>query len=238
MKIKKVIINDDKKIYWREKDLHTQYGYIKENTLKKVKTGKIKTHLGKELLVLDALFNDNLEKIHRGPAIILPKDIGLILSLTSIDKNSIVLDAGTGCGVLAMFLARFCKRVYSYERNPDFLKIAKQNLKEMEIKNIVLKEEDVYDSINENNLDLIVLDLPEPWRALKNVKKALKQSHYLVCYLPTINQVSELIENSNGFYHERIVELIYREWQSDITKLRPKSQMIGHTGFLVFLRNL
>ncbi|MBI2671162.1 methyltransferase domain-containing protein [Candidatus Woesearchaeota archaeon] len=238
MKIKKILIKDDKKMYWQEKDMHTQYGYIKEAILKKSKNGKIKTHLGKELIVMDALFLDNLEKIKRGPAIILPKDIGLILTLTSIDKNSIVLDAGTGCGVLASFLGRFCKKVYSYERNPEFFKLAKENLKNLNIKNVILKNNDVYESIDEKNIELIVLDLPEPWKALNNVKKALKSSRYLVCYLPTINQVAELLENSKDFMHERTLELIYREWQTDITKLRPKSQIIGHTGFLVFLRKI
>lgn len=238
MKIKKILLKEDKKFYWQEKDLHTQYGIIKETQLKKAKPGLIKTHLNKELILLNALFNDNLERIRRGPAIMLPKDIGLILTLTSTDKNSIVLEAGTGNGVLTSFLARFCKKIYSYEKNPEFLKIAEFNLKNLDIKNVVLKNKDIYDKIDEKNLDLIVLDLAEPWKALKNVKKSLKSSHYLVCYLPTINQVSELIENSKDFIIEKVVELIYREWQSELGRLRPKSQMIGHTGFLVFLRNL
>jgi tRNA (adenine57-N1/adenine58-N1)-methyltransferase catalytic subunit len=238
MRIKKIIIKEDKKFYWAEKDFHTQYGMIKETMLKKSKAGMIKTHLGKEMIVMDALFNDNLEKIKRGPAIMLPKDIGLILTTTSIDKNSFVMDAGTGCGVLASFLGRFCKKVVSYEKNPEFFKIAETNLLNLDIKNVKMKQEDIYESIDEKNLDLIVLDVAEPWKALKNAYNALKSSHYLVCYLPTINQVSELIENSKDFIHERTVELIYREWQEDITKLRPKSQMIGHTGFLVFLRKI
>ncbi len=238
MKIKKILLMDERKFYWAEKDLHTQFGVIKENKLKKAKPGKIKTHLNKEMLILEALSNDNMEKIKRGPAIMLPKDIGLILTLTSIDKNSIVLEAGAGSGFLTAFLARFCKKVYSYEKNPEFLKIVDFNLKNLDIKNVVLKNEDINKKIDEKNLDLIVLDLPEPWTSLKNVKKALKSSHYLVCYLPTIDQVQELLRNTNDFVNERVVELIYREWQTEPGRFRPKSQIIGHTGFLVFLRNL
>ena len=41
-------------------------------------------------------FLQKIEKIRRGPAIIQKKDIGIILAYTSIDKNSLVLDAGSG----------------------------------------------------------------------------------------------------------------------------------------------
>ena len=74
---------DERKFYWAEKDLHTQFGAIKENKIKKAKPGKIRTHLNNEMLVLEALSNDNMEKIKRGPAIMLPKDIGLILNSKS-----------------------------------------------------------------------------------------------------------------------------------------------------------
>lgn len=238
MKVKKILLKDDKKFYWSKGDFHTQYGLVKEAALAKAKTGNIKTHLGKELLVMDALFHDNLEKMKRGPAVILPKDVGLILTYSSIDKNSTVMDAGTGSGMLAMYLARFCKKVISYEKNPEFYKIAEENMKSFDIKNVTIKNEDIYEVIKEKNLDLVVLDVSEPWKALENVKKSLKPSHYLICYIPSINQVAQLMENSKGFFHERTVELIYREWQEDVTRLRPKSQMIGHTGFLVFLRNV
>ena len=68
-------------------------------------------------------FIKNLRKIKRGPAIMLQKDIGVILGNISIDKKSKVLDAGSGCGVLSMNLARFVKRVYSYDNRKEFLEI-------------------------------------------------------------------------------------------------------------------
>ena len=39
MRINKIIIKEDQKFYWAEKDFHTQYGLIKENILKKSKPG-------------------------------------------------------------------------------------------------------------------------------------------------------------------------------------------------------
>ncbi len=81
-------------------------------------------------------FIKNLRKIKRGPAIMLQKDIGIILGNTSIDKDSKVLDAGSGCGILSCNLARFVKKVYSYDNRKEFLDIAKENAEKFEIKNI------------------------------------------------------------------------------------------------------
>ena len=72
-----------------------------------------------------------LKKIKRGPAILLQKDIGVVLGNASIDKESRVLDAGSGCGVLTCNLARFVKRVYSYDNRKEFLDIAKENAKNL-----------------------------------------------------------------------------------------------------------
>ena len=80
-------------------------------------------------------FLDSLRRIKRGPAIILQKDIGIILANTSITKNSKVLDAGSGSGVLTANLARFVKKVYSYDNRTDFLDIAKENAKRFGLKN-------------------------------------------------------------------------------------------------------
>lgn len=235
----KILIRNDKTFYWEKGDFHSLFGVIKENDLQNALSGSIvKSNIDKEFLVLDASFIDLIENIKRGPAIILPKDIGYILSFTGIDKNSICLDAGTGSGVLASFLARFTKKVYSYENNLDFFNLAKKNFEFLNINNIELKNKDVYQEIDETNLDLVVLDLLEPWKALDNVHKSLKSGSFLVCYLPTTNQVYELIKSlNNNFLHEKTIELIEREW-SIYPSTRPKSQMIAHTAFLTFLRKI
>ena len=237
----KILLHEGKEFFWKQGDLHSQHGVIKEGILKKAKTGSVvKTHLGKKFLVLDASFNDKIKHIKRGPAIILPKDIGLILTNTSINKNSIVLDAGTGSGVLASYLAQFVKKVYSYEINKDFYNLARKNFEFLGINNIVIKNKDIYKKIDEKNLDLIVLDLLEPWKALNNSKKALKKSGYLVAYLPNITQVQEFIKKAQelNFLIVKVSELIEREWHVEQLRLRPKSQLIGHTGFLCFVRNI
>jgi len=235
--IRKILLRLDKKYYWTEGDLHTNYGVVKEKDLKESKN-VVKSHEDKEFLIFDANFIDQLDKIKRGPAIMTPKDIGVIITNTGIGKDSVVLDAGTGCGVTASLLARVVKKVITYEVNKEFFNLAKKNFEFLEIKNVEQKNLDIYEGINEKDLDLITLDLPEPWRALEHANKSLKSGCFLVAYLPTITQVSELVSNSQNFLHEKTLEILEREWHVEGKKVRPKNQMLGHTGFLVFLRKI
>ncbi len=235
--IKKVLFRLGKKFYWKGGDLHTNFGVVKEADLKKNES-IVKSHEDKEFLVLDANFMDQFENIKRGPAIMIPKDIGMLLTYTGVNKDSIVLDAGTGCGVTAAFLARFVKKVFTYEINNDFFNLAKKNFEFLGLDNIEQKNADVYEGIAEKNLDFIVLDLPESWKVLPHASKALKSGCFLAAYLPTIIQVSSLVDNCEGFFYDKTVEVLEREWHVEGKKVRPKSQMIGHTGFLVFLRKV
>ena len=128
-------------------------------------------------------FLEKLKNIKRGPAIMVQKDIGVVLANTSIDKDSRVLDAGSGSGVLTSNLARFVKKVYSYDNRKEFLDIAKENVKNFGLDNVVFKNKDVYVEIKEKNLDLVTLDLKEHYKALDNVFNALKDKGEVACLL-------------------------------------------------------
>jgi len=191
--IKKILITKEgKKFYVKDtgKDVHTQFGFVSSKDLKKK---LVKTNKGKEMIVLDANFIDNYCKIRRGAQIIIKKDIGAILTETGVNKESKVVDAGAGSGALALYLAHICKSVVTYEIRKDFYDLVKENIKSLGLKNIKIKNKDVSE-ISEKNVDLITLDMPEPWGVLKKVAKALKSSGFLVAYLPNISQVSQFVE--------------------------------------------
>jgi len=182
---------------------------------------------------------NKLKKIKRGPAIMLQKDIGVILANTSINKESKVLDAGSGCGVLSCNLARFVKKVYSYDNRKEFLDIAKENAKTLEIDNITFRNKDIFEEIKEKNLDLITLDLKDAWKALPLVKGALKEKGEVVAYFPNITQISEFVSKLGGdFKLVKVVENIQREWIVEGRRARPENVGILHTGFLVFVRKI
>ena len=222
------------------KDMHTQFGYFKKEDLK-AKSGRIKTNTGKEFAIFDAYFIDLHKKIKRDAQIIPLKDIGLIVSETGVNKKSKVVDAGSGSGALACFLANIAKEVTTYEIREDFIEIVKNNIKFLNLKNVKIKNKNVYDGIDEKNVDLVTLDLPEPWKALESAEKALKPGGFLVSYSPTIPQVMDFVNEvrkNDNFAYLKTSEIIEREWEVEERKVRPRSQAIGHSGFLSFARKI
>ena len=231
----KVLLDLEGNKYLLEKgDLHTHSGVVKAN---KIKNGIAKSDLGKEFVVFDAHFVDKLEKIKRGPAILTKKDIGEIIAYTGIGSESKIVDCGTGCGVLAAYLGKISKNVVSYEIRKEFHEIAQKNLKFLDV-NVKLKNKDITKGISEKNLDLITLDMLDPWNVIKHAKKSLKSGGFLVCYLTNINQVIELANKLEGFYLDKVLETIEREWHVDGLRVRPKNKGLMHTGFLVFARRI
>ncbi|HLC58599.1 MAG TPA: methyltransferase [Candidatus Nanoarchaeia archaeon] len=234
--IKKIIIDQEENIhYYKKGDFHSHFGFLKE---KDITEGIVKSNLGKEFIVFDASFIDNIHQIKRGPAISHPKDIGTIIATTGVGVKSKVVDAGSGCANLALSLARIGCDVTTYEINQQHHDIAKHNIENIN-KKIKIKNKDIYKGIDEKNLDLVMLDLPEPWQVLEHAHKKLKSGGFLVAYLPTIIQVSQLVQNlKDKFYLWKVSETLEREWHVAELRVRPKNQMLGHTAFLVFARKI
>jgi len=231
---------EGKKFYVKDAsiDYHCQYGLVKKADLKK-KSGVVKTNKDKELYLISP--SDKFEKIKRAPQIIPLKDVGLIIAKTGIGRDSVVLDAGAGSGALALMLANIVKSVTTYELREDFFKLVKKNIEELELTNIKIKNQDIHKKIDEKNLDLITLDLPDPWNAVNNAAKALKKGGFLVSYSPTIPQISDFVTEINKhkeLLYLETIEIIERQWEINERKVRPKSQQIGHSGFLTFVRRI
>lgn len=233
-----------KKFYVKDKskDLHTQYGYIKAAELAKVKPGTtLTTNTGTKLTVLKPSFIDIYKKIKRIAQIIPLKDIGSIITETGINNKSKVLDAGAGSGGLACFLAHIAKEVITYDIREDFIKIVEHNKELLDLSNLKIKQGSVYDSVKEKNFDLFTLDVPEPWLAIKTAEKALQVGGFFVSYSPTIPQVSDFVEalkRSDKLIHLKTIEITEREWDVDCRKVRPRTQGIGHSGFITFARKI
>ncbi len=234
--IKKIIIDPRGNLhYYKKGDFHTQFGFLKE---KDIKNGFVKSSKEEIFVVFDAHFIDSLHEIKRGPAIMHYKDIGLVISTTGVGKNSKVLDAGSGCAHLSSCLARIGCEVTSYEINPDFYKIAKENTESLKLK-VKIKNNDIYRGIDEKDLDLVALDLLEPWKVTEHAHKSLKSGAFLVSYVTNINQMQEFVSSlENKFYLWKVSEILEREWIVEGLKVRPKHHMLAHTGFLVFARKI
>jgi len=222
------------------KDMHTQYGFIKSKDLKKRVGSKLMTNKNVEMTLLKADFLDKLSKIKRGAQIIPLKDIGSIIAETGINNKSVIIDGGAGSGYMALYFSHVAKKVITYEIRQDHFDLVKENIDFLGANNIEIKNKDIYQGIDEKNVDLVNLDLPEPWLVLEHAMKSVKIGGYIVSYSPTIPQVMDFIRESNNFdvVHIKTIEIIEREWDVFGRKVRPKSQSIGHSGFLSFLRRL
>ncbi|MEM4397469.1 MAG: hypothetical protein QW757_02480, partial [Candidatus Woesearchaeota archaeon] len=107
---KLLLIYDSEKKYLikdLKKDFHCEFGLIKSEILMKAKSGDVlTTNTEKELFVIEADFIDLYRKIKRGAQIIPRKDIGLIITEIGLNKDSIVIECGSGSGALGCFLSK------------------------------------------------------------------------------------------------------------------------------------
>ena len=234
----KIVISKEKKFLVKDtsKDFHTKDGMIKSKDFKK---SKAKTNKGVEFSIIDPQFIDIYEKIKRGAQIISLKDIGAIIAETGINKESKVLDAGSGSGALSCYLAHIVKEVITYDIEDTAIKITKENIKFLDLKNIKIRKKNICKGISEKDLDLITLDLKEPWNALSPAHKALKKGAFLVIYTPQITQALSCVNKiKNKFIHIKTKETAERKWKLEGKIAKPITPLISHTGFLTFLRKV
>jgi len=180
------------------------------------------------------------KKLKRGPQIITPKDASLILAYTAIEPGSKVVDAGTGSGFLAIFLATYIKpgKVYTYENDGRFIKLARENIKASGLSKFIrLRKADVTKGIKEKRVDLVTLDLKDAKKVIKHARKALNPGGWIVVYSPTIEHLVGTTKEikKEKFSEIKTVENIVREWKVDRTT-RPKTMGLMHIGFLTFAK--
>lgn len=205
---------------------------------------KLSSHQGNPFYLMQPGLADILKEIKRTTQILYPKDIGYILMVMGIGPGQRVLEAGTGSGALTTalaFLVGPTGHVYSYERKPDVQNLAKTNLEKVGLDDCVcFKLGDANDGFEERGVDAVFLDLPNPYDYLSQVKASLKPGGYFGTILPTVNQVSRVLQS---LYYERfafieVCEILLRFYKPDWDRLRPVDRMVAHTGFLIFARSV
>ena len=223
------------------KDFHAKSGIISKKDLEKKDGSKILSSTKKEFTILTPTFIDNYKAMTRLPQMPLLKDIGLIIAETGINKSSKVVDCGGGSGGVACTLANICKEVTTYEIRKEHAEVIKKNKTLLNLKNLKIKNQDVYKGIKEKNVDVITVDLPSPWNVIETAEKALKPGGFLVVYTPNILQQADFVntlKQNEHFLFLKTVELINREWKIENRIVRPKSHSSVHSGFITFARNL
>jgi tRNA (adenine57-N1/adenine58-N1)-methyltransferase len=197
-----------------------------------------------KFLVLEPTLLDRVDSITRKAQIVLPKDAASIIVNCDIKSGSTVIEGGTGSGALTIVLGNFIRpngEVISYESRKDFLKIARRNIKNAGMLDFCsLKEADITKNLAERNVDAVVLDIPNPWKAIGLAHEALKPGGRIACYVPTMNQVERTVREleMHSYIELRTIEILEREMVVGDMGTRPSFKMLGHTGYLTFARKV
>jgi tRNA (adenine57-N1/adenine58-N1)-methyltransferase len=241
--LNKTVTVSEGRIYFVEdisKDYQCSEGVISKADLQKENVA-IKSSKNKGFYIFNASFMDSYKGIKKLAQTIPLKDLGFILAETGIGKDSIIVDAGSGSGGSACFLARHVKKVYTFDINEQNLEQTRKNIAYFGLKNVAVKNANAYEKLPIKNVDMILLDLPEPWRAIGPADKSLKIGGLILAYCPQITQaqvfVNELAKLHN-YIHVKSVEVVERDWKIEGQIVRPRSLSNIHSGFITVVRKI
>lgn len=230
------------------KRLSTQAGAVDSELLLGQQPGaRILTMKGEALHCYRPTLEEYVLLMPRSAAIIPPKDIGYILTMGDVFPGAHVVEAGIGSGALTLSLLRAVGekgRVSAFELRPDHLNNAVKNIERWPERDLINRltatKADVIDGLKSlQRVDRVFLDVPEPWPIVSAFTDALKPGGIVVCYLPTMRQVDQLVltmMDEPRLAYPEVAEVILRPWMADRTRLRPVMRMVGHSGFLVKAR--
>jgi tRNA (adenine57-N1/adenine58-N1)-methyltransferase len=201
----------------------------------------VKTHMGTSFTLLRPSLADLMIGIKRRTTIAYPKDVGYMLLRASIAPGVRVAEVGSGSGALCFILARYVQpegHVYSFERRPEFLEVARANVKGLGVEGFVTFElRDVEkQGFGIKEVDVCVVDVPEPWGIVPHAAKALVGAGRWVSLSPTTEQLQETRKalKDHGFTRFEVWEVMMREMLIRPQGARPRERMISHTVYLAF----
>ena len=207
----------------------------------------VTTQMGARMLAVRPTFAEQVTGRVRQAQPIYPKDLGAILVGADIHPGARVLEAGTGTGALTLAALRAVGPdglVVSYEQREEFLEAAMRAIAETlgaMPANLTLKLADVYQGVEESDMDRVLLDLPEPWQAIPAVRGALRPGGIVFAHCPNVSQVQRFFDGlreARGFGMLEVFEVLQRGWTVRGRSLRPSHRMVAHTGFLCFARRI
>ncbi len=221
--------------------LHTDLGIIDLDELRTKSFGDlICSHLGAEFVIQKPKAPDFFRYAKRTGAPMMPKDIGAIISNTGLCSSDQVLDAGTGSGILAIYLGGIAERVVTCEIREEFIEVARQNFALAGLSNIELRHADIAVEIQrlDEKFDVITLDMMDASKAIPHVPGVICPGGYLAVYSPFFEQAKEIrgaIEKTR-VTDVTTIEIIEREISFTVRGTRPSTSRVGHTGFITIAR--
>ncbi|MGB6463660.1 MAG: tRNA (adenine-N1)-methyltransferase [Nitrosotalea sp.] len=231
----------------RKQQFHTHVGIIDhKKVIGKEYGSAIKTNKGKIIYLLEPTVYDYVMKSQRSTQIVYPKDLGYIAARTGLQSGQTIVEIGTGSGSLTTFLASIVKprgHVYTYDVDENFMTIARKNIEKAGIsKHVTMEKLDIKNikKVPQTDVDMVVVDLGDPWTVVPQARKMLKGSGYFVAICPTMNQLEKLASalRENDFFDLEFTEQIVRTIEARDGKTRHSFRGIGHTTYVAFARKV
>ncbi len=220
-------------------------GVIDPNRFAGLAWGASIVAVGKTLALLRPTVADLHSTVRRKAQTIGAKDASRIVFELGVGAGDRVLESGIGSGATTMVLASAVGdtgKVVVQELREDFAEWASENLVHAGLKQRVdVFLGDLTQGVAEGvagPFDAVLLDQPEPWLALPNLRPLLGPGARVCCFCPQVTQMEQAVRTleSLGFADVRAMELIERLWDVKDRRIRPSSEGLGHTAFLVFGR--
>lgn len=190
---------------------------------------------------------DLVETLRRKAQIITPKDGSRIVFELGIQPGDRVLESGIGSGAATIPLCYAvgpAGRVVAQELRDEFADWARDNLVraglgdrlEVHLGDLTLGVNPAVAAAGP--YQAVLLDQPEPWKAIPLLVPLLDAGAHLASYCPQISQMETTWRTLQeaGFVELRCMEIIERGWEVKERGSRPSFDGLGHTGFLVFAR--
>jgi tRNA (adenine57-N1/adenine58-N1)-methyltransferase len=232
----------------KSETFHSDRGWVPHEAIIGQPEGSwVRSSMGLRYLAVRPTLAEYVLEMPRGAQVIYPKDLAMILFWADIHPGCRVLEAGMGSGALTLALLRAVGsegRVISYEQREEFARRALTNvrLRLGEVANLVVRLMPLEAGIaDEDHVDRVLLDLPEPWGLSALVASRLRSGGIFLAYVPTIiqsHQFSETLRRDPRWAQIETFETLYRPWNIEGQSVRPFHRMVAHTGFITLARRV